>query len=293
MTAATIAAACGNARREGRDWRCICPVHGGHSLMLRDGCNALLVKCWNGCDTRDVLAELRRIGMLAGHSNGAHTAKANVRSDDRGDADRRTEIARRIWESARNARGTAVTRYLAGRSITIPPPPSLRWVPALRRPDGTRAPAMVARVDGLDGQLIGVHRTWFDRHAAGLWRRRDRASLGPIGGGAVRLAPAAGRLLVAEGIETTLAGMVAIGLPGWAALSTSGLVALRLPEIAQAVIILVDNDRSGAGEHAAAAAASRWLSEGRRVKLVLSPEIGTDIADLLTARDPELRYVAA
>jgi len=37
MTAAEIAAALGDARREGRAWRCRCPLQGGRSLVLRDG----------------------------------------------------------------------------------------------------------------------------------------------------------------------------------------------------------------------------------------------------------------
>jgi hypothetical protein len=41
--------------------------------------------------------------------------------------------------------------YLAGRGITMPTPPSLRYAPALRRPDGAYGPAMVARVDSLEG----------------------------------------------------------------------------------------------------------------------------------------------
>jgi hypothetical protein len=88
---------------------------------------------------------------------------------------------------------------------------------------------MVARVDGLDGELIGVHRTWIDRDAAGIWRRTFRAMLGRAASGAVRLASSAETLLVGEGIETTLAAMTSTGLSGWAGLSTSGLVALILP----------------------------------------------------------------
>jgi hypothetical protein len=37
MTAAEIAAALGGAHREGRNWRCRCSLHGGHSLTLHDG----------------------------------------------------------------------------------------------------------------------------------------------------------------------------------------------------------------------------------------------------------------
>jgi hypothetical protein len=48
------------------------------------------------------------------------------------------------------------------------PRPTLRWAASLRRPDGTHGPAMVARIDGLDGELIGITRTWLDRGAEGI-----------------------------------------------------------------------------------------------------------------------------
>ena len=67
MSAAEVAHALGDARREGRGWRCRCPLHQGRSLRLRDsdgGC--VLVTCWGGCDRLDVLAELRRRGLLDG-----------------------------------------------------------------------------------------------------------------------------------------------------------------------------------------------------------------------------------
>jgi putative DNA primase/helicase len=140
---------------------------------------------------------------------------------------------------------------------------------------------MVARIDNIDGELIGVHRTWLDRDAAGQWHRRDRAILGRAAGGGVRLSPAAETLMVAEGIETTMAAMQATAMPAWAALSTAGLVALLLPPIVRTVIVLADNDASGAGERAACIAAARWLAEGRRVRIAMPPEPGTDFADLL------------
>jgi len=37
MSAADIAIALGNARREGRGWRCRCPLHNGRSLTLHNG----------------------------------------------------------------------------------------------------------------------------------------------------------------------------------------------------------------------------------------------------------------
>jgi hypothetical protein len=81
-------------------------------------------------------------------------------------------------------------------------PPSLRWAPAMRRRDGTDGPAMIGRIDSIDGELIGIARTWLARDAAGNWHRLDRAMLGRATGGAVRLARAAETLLIGEGIET-------------------------------------------------------------------------------------------
>jgi hypothetical protein len=50
MNAAAIAAAIGDAQREGCAWRCRCPLHGGRSLLLRDGAaGCVLVTCWGGC----------------------------------------------------------------------------------------------------------------------------------------------------------------------------------------------------------------------------------------------------
>jgi len=143
---------------------------------------------------------------------------------------------------------------------------------------------MVARIDNIDGEPIGIHRTYLARDDRGQWRRRDRASLGPIGGAAVRLAPAGDTLMIGEGIETCLAAMQATAQPAWAALSTSGMVALILPPTVRSVVILADHDRNGAGGRAALAAGQRWLAEGRRVRIAMPPEPGTDIADVLAGR---------
>jgi len=242
--------------------------------------------CWcavGAAAARDVLASLWHWGLLAGRSERARPVPVASCSDNPGDNARRVVLARRIWESAREARGTPVARYLVGRAITIPPPPSIRWTSSLRRPDGIYRPAMVARVDGLDGELIGVHRTWLHRDESGMWRRHGRAMLGRVAAGAVWLAPAAESLLVAEGIETALAAMRATGQPAWAALSTSGIMALRLPPMVRQVIIIADHDRSGAGERAARTAAQQWYAEGRRVQIYISPHVGEDAADRLLA----------
>jgi putative DNA primase/helicase len=291
MSAATIARALGAAQRCGQWWRCICPVHGsrsGHSasLALRDGGGGLVVYCHAGCALADILAELGRRGLLGA---GAVRPGAPPPAADPRERGRRIALARRIWSMGREARGTPVARYLAGRGLDIEPPPSLRWAPRCwHREARAELPAMLARVDGPDGELIGVHRTYLRRDGSGQWRRRDRASLGPIAGGAVRLAPAGGTLIVGEGIETTLAAVVLMGRPSWAALSTSGLGSLILPATVRTVVIFADRDDNGAGERAARKAGLRWAGEGRHVQLVIPDRIGADANDLLR----EARHVA-
>jgi hypothetical protein len=107
--------------------------------------------------------------------------------------------------------------------------------------------------------------------------------LGRAAGSAVRLADAAPALFVCEGIESVMAAMTAEPMPGWAALSTAGLVALALPRIVTDVTIIADHDRSNAGEKAARALGQRCIARGLRVGIVMPREIGTDINDVLLA----------
>lgn len=290
MTAAEIARVLGGACRSGRWRRSRCPVHGsrGATLALRDGeRGGLIVKCFGGCDAPDSLAKLRQLGLIGDPAHGRHRPSlATTGPDERDDAAHRIAVAQRIWDTAQDARGTPVVPYFAGRLINLAPPPVLRYAPALRRPDGSYGPAIVARIDQLDGRLTGVHRTWLVHDPASGWRRFDRASIGPIGGGAVRLAAVRPDhwLVIGEGIETVASVMQCTALPGWAALSASGIERLLLPPNARMVLIVADHDANGTGGRAAHNAAQRWLREGRRVRIAIPPKPGTDFADVLAGR---------
>jgi putative DNA primase/helicase len=278
-------------------------VHGsrGPTLALRDGEHGLIVKCFAGCDLGDILVELRHRGLVAGTRNGgggglrpdAEAIRLRRKAEET-ERRRRSEDARRLWEAAQDARGSPVVRYLASRRITLTPPPSLRWAPRCwHRGVGSYLPATIGLVEHVDHGMAGVHRIYLTPDLC----RRDRASLGPIRGGAVRLGPASELLMVSEGIETALAAMQACALPAWAALSTSGMVTLVLPPIVRTVVILADHDENGAGERAARLAADRWLAEGRRVRIAMPPAIGQDFNDVLLgdayARITEASDVAA
>ena len=89
--------------------------------------------------------------------------------------------------------------------------------------------------------------------------------------GTVRLWPANGRLVVGEGIETTLAAATRIPhrgqplTPAWAAVSDGGIKQLPVIDGVSELILLVDHDRNGAGQDAAMACERRWRQAGREV----------------------------
>jgi hypothetical protein len=183
-----------------------------------------------------------------------------------------------------------VVRYLTGRAITLPPAPTLRYAPRCwHREIRRELPAMVALVEHVERGIVGVHRTYLRSDGAGkadLRKEWQKLSLGPIGGGAVRLGMPRPYewLAIGEGIETVLAVMVACRLPGLAALSAGGLRALVLPPEIEHVLIAADNDANGVGQRAAHDAAARWSAEGRHVRIALPPEPDTDFADVLAAK---------
>ena len=117
----------------------------------------------------------------------------------------------------------------------------------------------------------------------------QKMMVGPCRGGAVRLAPLSEGLMVGEGIESCLAAMQATGRPAWAALSTSGLLTLDLPEEVREVIVLADGDDPG--EATAREAGLRWKRTGRLVRIARPPR-GLDFNDLLLALPKHLEGAA-
>lgn len=231
---------------------------------------------------RHVLAELRRSGLFRGPPENYQLPPMG--RNDRSDEAALTARALAVWREARPAAGTIVKTYLANRGLALPPPQSLRFHPRCPHPSGANLPAMIGLVEHVDHGPTAIHRTFISAGGSGKAAiEPNKASLGPVAGGAVRLAQArAGQwLLVAEGLETTLSVMHACALPGWAALSAGGIKSLVLPPSVNMVVICADNDANGVGQRAANAAAERFLAEGRRVRIALPPISGLDFNDLL------------
>ena len=211
-------------------------------------------------------------------------AEAERRRLDEQDAQQRTGSALEIWRRAVPAPGTLVETYLRARGITIPVPPSLRYLAAAKhKPTGLILPAMVAGVQDPDGRVVAVHRTFLSRAGTAKASVSDpRMSLGPVAGGAVRLAKANGRVAVSEGIETGLSVLQATGIPTWAALSAPNMAAVILPPDIRDVILGPDGDEAGATN--AQKAARRLVDEGRAVRIAPAPE-GQDFNDMLRAEE--------
>ena len=295
MNAADIAKALG-ARKTGGQWMAVCPSHEDStpSLAIAEGRNGKpLIHCHAGCDQSAVIASLKALGLWEENSRREHTKismrrlleKTGRTGDEEKDVAMKRDAALRIWGSARPSGGSLIESYLQSRGITVNPPATLRFRAGLRHPQGDTWPAIVALVQrGSDGEALGIHRTWLARDGIGKAPvGTAKMMLGPCRGGAIRLAPGGpGQpLLVGEGIETCLSVMQATGLPAWAALSTSGLKALDLPEDCREVIVIADGD--DAGEAAAIAAGSRWKREGRSVRISRPPP-GMDFNDVLMTR---------
>ncbi len=264
-----------------------CPAHDNTrtpALSLREGRGGrLLAKCFNGCSFAEIIAAFRGRGLqAAGRFKERHTPEAEARRKRIAAHDRQQKIAAAaaIWSRSESIMGSLGEAYLCGRAIRCPLTATLRFLPALRHPSGARFPAMVAKVEmETGGEFVGVHRTYLDPAGGKAPVENAKMMLGPCCGGAVRLSAGAGPLVVCEGIETGLSLLDSLGGSPrvWAALSTSGLKRLALPETAGELILAPDGD--GAGRLAAKMLAARARRAGWSVTTMDAPD-GMDWNDV-------------
>lgn len=206
-----------------------------------------------------------------------------------------TDLAARLWREAGPLDG--VTRAYLERRHLWPLPEGAEAVlraARLRHPVTEQEhPVLLARVDGPDGRLRAVHRTYLEEDGRKLARRdaegvalNAKLALGPIDGGAIRLCPPAPRLGLAEGIETALAATRLTGLGAWACISATELARQTPPMDVQSVVIFADRDDpkgkpEGTGLRAARALAAALKPQGVRAEIRLPKEPWGDYADAL------------
>jgi DNA primase len=129
-------------------------------------------------------------------------------------------------------------------------------------------PALVALVVGADGRPSGVQRIFLteDGRKADLRGGKVKFSLGRVGGGAVRIAPPDGELILCEGIEDALSAVELFGQAAWATCGTSNLGSVDLPPEVRSVIIGADADEAGMA--AARKAAARYAAQGLTARIL-------------------------
>lgn len=265
-----------------------CPAHGDKhpslSLAAGDG-DRLLARCHAGCTFTDILDALRGLGLVEGVSHYSPPTREElerIRQAEEEQAEKREARAITCWHEALPIGGTVAETYLRHRGISCELPGTLRFHPECWHPTGARLPAMVALVEG--APRLAIHRTYL--RSDGLGKAQldpTKAMLGAVAGGAVRLT-VGDKLVVCEGIETGMSlasGLLRGPASIWASLSTSGMKALTLPDIAGRLTVATDGD--DAGREAGRALAVKATKTGWTVALLPAPD-RRDWNDVLTTK---------
>ena len=278
MTASDLASAL-EGKREGREWRCRCPIHGGRSLSVTERDGRLLLTCRAGCSQADVIKALRDEGLWGTQSD--HDPILPPVPEPQSERGRRIERAERMWEgSSPITPGDPVHQYLTRRGITLNAwPEDLHSHPALPywtmdengKPVKTGTfPAMLAVVRDPQGRPVAIHRTYItsDGRKAPVEAPKKILKVHDLTGSAVRLFPPSdGVLGVCEGIEDAFSAWILWQIPTWATLGTSGMRTFEPPEEIRELLIFADRDENGAGEKAAWELAERMETKEKAVRI--------------------------
>lgn len=142
-------------------------------------------------------------------------------------------------------------------------------------------PAMVCPIQGPDGEVVTLHRTYLTRNGnkprlpKGLSNKKMSSI--PHGknvvGGAIRLTALREQhtiLSVGEGLETTAsAARIYPNIPAWCLVNTALLEGFVPPQQIKTIIVWADKDRSTAGERAAIGLRDRMAPLGVQVLIML------------------------
>jgi DNA primase len=266
VTAAAAAAGL-KLLRAGSDYKACCPFHADRSpsfTIFAGGKRWCCFGCGEQGDVLDFVSRMHTVGLreAAALLTGGEVPRWNLPEPVADKADN-TPAARAIWDAAEPISGTLAESYLRSRCLHLPLPDSLRFA-AL--PYGTRGrthPVMVAAIVDVAGDLTGIQRTYLNGDGTGkLAVDKPKLSLGRVSGGAVRLAPTAGSLVVTEGIEDALTLQQELGFATWAAAGAGMLHKMQFPPEVYSVSVGGDRDQAGRASAHRAVTAFRCLGIG-------------------------------
>ncbi len=279
-----------------RNW-CIGSIHGEAGQSLRIARNSQKLGWWKDFSSGEGGDVLNLVHRALNHRDMVETIKwsrhwlgldGTMDPAERARRERQAEIARRRnedqeaqeREQRRRAAhrffleavpigGTRAERYLLGRDIVFGLlgkwPGALRFHPGMRCPvTHEPRPCLLAKVDGADGNLVTVHRTFLQVHADGRVTKADKKNGGPLDDAKVAFGAYAGGLIsvwkgqsgkslrhlaagewvaMTEGVEDALTiAMVRPAMRVVAAISLSNLANARFPDRLGGLYLCADND---------------------------------------------------
>lgn len=196
-----------------------------------------------------------------------------------------------------------IAGYLRRRGIPLDElasvPDSLRFTPDFAYDQQLLLPAMLAPIVLPGGHQIALHVTFLHRGDDGGWRKAGvepaKKCYGAYSGGVIPLlrgrsgrplarAPDGDTVLIAEGIENALAASLVVDDEPrvLACVSVGNLPNIALPAAIKTVILALDRDgENEAVRRKRTAARQRFLSEGRVVETMKTPEGVKDFSDYL------------
>jgi hypothetical protein len=166
------------------------------------------------------------------------------------DHSRRAKLysAKKIWDKSLPVAGSIADVYFQQCGFIYEPGVMghVRFNPAvLYEPTREDFPALIAPVHNLDGEFVGIHKTYLaaDGTDRANVRGEARRMLGKCHGSYIQLSEATGfRLVVTESIEAGLAIQQACpGFPVWSAM-TPGNMRAPVPAVVKELILCADGD---------------------------------------------------
>ena len=276
------------------------PGHGKHDASLtikahRTNPNDVVIKSFAGDDWQQIKDELRREGILPKWDSkssqpvdmvAAKAARERAEKEERQEANRKRQSARRLYQQALPAKGTEAENYLLHRLRNLPPHlngelplDTIRYLPA-----GLAGvyPAMIApfawpvsepepgRLSVNDADVDGVHLTFLKeaRKAPIPNAKQMRAT---CKGKPIVLAPPNDglALCIAEGIETALySHFRQRGIGAWAAGSSNFMPALAHLVPGWVEVVWLEMEEDAASKRDAMQLAELLLNRGFEVNLV-------------------------
>lgn len=273
---AEVAARVVALRTAGAEWVACCPFHADRSpsFTIYDGGRRFhCFGCGAGGDVLDfvqrayavTLPEAARMLTTGDVPRQALPVQRPFSNGEKADF---AHSARAIWNRSEPPLGTVADVYLTCRGLAPPYPPSLRFA---RLPYGNLGPlpCLVAAVQDVAGEVIGIQRIWLAHDGQGKADvAKPKLSLGQVKGGAIRLGDldGTGCLTVCEGPEDGLSLVEMLGGPVWVAAGASFLPAMQFPPEVRSIVIGADNDP--AGREAADKAARAFAERGLTVRII-------------------------